>query len=331
MLNRLKAALVLVETLNFRRAAQRLKMSQPHLTRLIKSLERDTGVILFDRGPHGVSLTPQGASALREAAILIKAETDFIGKMEALRNKGPETLRIAVGAFISQSWAGAAMTAMKAAEPGISMSLRELDWWKLSEAVQGGEVDIAIGELSEANKNPELAKEPFPEREGIVIVRAGHQLAGRKQVTLEDLARFPLAGPRLPGRIAQLLPPVCGLGALSDDRQFFIPVIECATPRAMIEVVASSDALCMIWPEHCDEQLKAGAVVELSFRPPWLRVQQGIMYPSNKPLSPAALKFRTVAKAAERRFFRHRSDATRRTSTGTRAAKRSVDGYASES
>ena len=156
---------------------------------------------------------------------------------------------------------------MKAADAGISISLRELDWWKLSDAVHSGEFDLAIGELSEANKNPDLVKEPFPEREGSIIVRAGHQLAGRNQVTLEEIARFPLAGPRLPGRIAQLLPPTCGMGALSEDGQFFIPVIECATPRSMIDVVSASNAVCMIWPEYCAEQLKSGQMLELPVPP----------------------------------------------------------------
>jgi DNA-binding transcriptional LysR family regulator len=306
MIDRLKSALALAETLNFHRTAQRLGMSQPHLTRLIKSLEMDLGIILFERGPHGVSVTPDGSRTLKEAAVLVKAEAAFNGKIEALRNSSAETLRIAVGAFISQSWAASAVTAMKAADAGISISLRELDWWKLSDAVHSGEVDLAIGELSEANKNPNLVKEPFPEREGSIIVRAGHQLAGRNQVSLEDIARFPLAGPRMPGRIAQLLPPSCGMGALSEDGQFFIPVIECATPRSMIDVVSASNALSMIWPEYCAEQLKSGQLVELPFHPPWLRVTQGIMYRRNKPLSPAALAFRNVARSAERKYFRHR-------------------------
>lgn len=306
MLDRLKAALVLANTLNFHRAAERLAISQPHLTRIIKSLEGELGISLFARGPHGVSLTPEGGRALNEAAVLIRAETDFNRKIEALRSSAPETLRVAVGAFISQSWASAAVTAMKAAHADISISLRELDWWKLSEAVHDGEFDLAIGELSEANKNPDLVKEPFPEREGSIIVGAGHPLAVRNQVTLEELARFPLPGPRLPGRIAQLLPPACALGALSDDGRFFIPVIECATPRSMIDVVSASNALCMIWPEYCTEQLKSGTLRELPFHPPWLRVAQGIMYPRNHPLSPAALAFRAVARGAERKYFRHR-------------------------
>ena len=306
MIDRLKSALALAETLNFHRAAQRLEISQPHLTRTIKSLEKDLGIKLFERGPHGVTLTPDGSRALKEAAALVKAEAVFNGKIEALRSGASEALRIAVGAFISQSWAASAVTAMKAADSGIAISLRELDWWTLSDAVHSGEFDIAIGELSEANKNPDLVKEPFPEREGSFIVRAGHALAGRNQVTLEDIARFPMAGPRVPGRIAQLLPPACAMGSLSEDGQFFIPVIECATPRSMIDVVSASNAFCMIWPEYCPEQLKAGQLLELPLHPPWLRVAQGIMYRRNKPLSPAALAFRNVARAAERKYFRHR-------------------------
>lgn len=307
MIDRLKSALALAETLNFHRAAQRLEISQPHLTRIIKSLEAELGITLFERGPHGVSITPDGSRALKEAAVLVKAEAAFHRKIEVLRNNSVETLRIAVGAFISQSWAASAVTAMKAADAGISISLRELDWWKLSEAVYSGEFDLAIGELSEANKNPDLVKESFPEREGSIIVRAEHQLAGRNRVTLEEIARFPLAGPRMPSRIAQLLPSSCGMGSLSEDGQFFMPVIECATPRSMIDVVSASNALCMIWPEFCSEQLKSGQLLELPFHPPWLRVAQGIIYRRNKPLSPAALAFRNVARSAERKYFRHRN------------------------
>jgi DNA-binding transcriptional LysR family regulator len=310
MLDRLKAALALAATLDFHKAAQRLQISQPRLTRMIKSLEQDLGIILFERGPHGVLLTADGARALKEAAILINAEAKFSQKIEVLRSSGKETLRIAVGAFIAQSWVGAAVMAvmaMKAGGASISISLRELDWWKLAEAVKSGEVDLAIGELSEANKIPELANEPFPKREGIFIVRADHQLAGLKQVTLEEIARFPLVGPLLPGRIAQLLPPVCGFGAPSEDGRFFIPVIECATPRSMIDVVSASDAVCMIWPEYCSEGLQSGALREVAFHPPWLVAHQGIMYRRTQPLSSAAVAFCAEARRAEQAYFRHRS------------------------
>ena len=306
MLDRLKAALVLAETLNFRRAAARLDISQPHLTRIIRSLEADLGITLFERGPQGVSLTPQGVKALEEARTLLDAESAFNNRVAELRRRASETLRVAVGAYISQSWAAAAVTAVKAAVPGLSISLRELDWWRLSDAVHAGDFDLAVGELSEAIRNPDLICEPFPEREGSFIVNARHPLAHRNEVTLEDIARFPLAGPRLPGRIAQVLPPVCALGALSDDGMFFDPVIECATPRSMVDVVTASNAVCMIWPEFCGDQIKAGILCELPFRPPWVKTNQGIIYRRNKQLTPAALTFRSVAVNEERKYFRHR-------------------------
>lgn len=306
LLHRLKSALALAEAGTFHRAAQRLGISQPHLTRIIKSLEADLGIILFGRGPQGITVTPEGHQVLREAALLVTAEAVFNTRIAALRDKSSETLRIAVGAFISQSWAGAAVTAMKAADPQISISLRELDWWKLADAVQSGEFDLAVGEMSEADNYPDIATERFPEREGSIIVRAGHPLAGRRLVTLEDVAAFPLAGPRLPARVAQVLPPACALGNLSRDGRFFLPVIECATPSSMIDVVLASDALCMLWPEFCAEKIQSGALAELPLRPPWLRTGQGIMYQRNLPLSPAALRFRFIAKSAERRYFQHR-------------------------
>jgi DNA-binding transcriptional LysR family regulator len=306
MLDRLKCAVTLAEAGNFHRAAQLLGMSQPHLTRTIKSLEGDLGVVLFQRGPHGATVTSDGALVMREASLLLKAEAVFAKRMEAIRSKASTELRIAAGAFISQSWASAAITALNASHPEIAISMRELDWWKLAEAAQSDEFDMAIGETSEAERDPLIAVEPFPEREGSIVVRAGHQLAGRNLVTLEEIAAFPLAGPRLPARLAEVLPKASRLGHISDDGRFFMPVIECATPRSMIDVVAASNAVSMIWREHCAEQLKTGAVVELPFHPPWLRVRQGIMYRRNHPLSPAALLFRTSAKAAERAYFSHR-------------------------
>ena len=118
--DRLKAALALAATLNFQRAAQRLKTGQPHLSRIIKSLEQDLGIIFFERFQHRVLLTADGARALKEAAILINAKMMFSRSIEALRNSGSETRQIAAGAFVAQAWAGPAVTAMKTARAAIS-------------------------------------------------------------------------------------------------------------------------------------------------------------------------------------------------------------------
>jgi hypothetical protein len=53
--------------------------------------------------------------------------------------------------------------------------------------------------------------------------------------------------------------------------------------------------------------LKSGALREMAFHPPWLRVSQGIMYRRAQPLSSAAKAFFAAAKHAEQAYFRHRS------------------------
>jgi DNA-binding transcriptional LysR family regulator len=307
MLDRLKCAVTLAESGSFHRAAELLGISQPHLTRIIKSLERDLAVVLFARGSRGVTVTPNGDRVLREADTLIKAERAFTNQVQALRSKSSLQLRVAVGAFISQSWISAAITALNAKNPEIAISIREVDWWKLGDAALGEEFDLAIGEVSEAEQDPRIAVDHLPERGGSIIVRAGHQLDGRSLVTLEEIAKFPLAGPRLPGRIAEVLPLGSRLGHMSDDRCHFVPIMECATPRAMIDVVKASEAVCMILREHCADELMAGAVVALPFNPPWLRLRQGIIYRRDRPLSSAALLFRAAAKRAERKYFQHHS------------------------
>jgi DNA-binding transcriptional LysR family regulator len=88
MLDRLKAALALAATLNFHKAAQCLKTGQTHLSGIIKSLEQDLGIIFFERFQHRVLLTADDARALKEAAILINAETMFSRNIEALHDSG---------------------------------------------------------------------------------------------------------------------------------------------------------------------------------------------------------------------------------------------------
>ena len=72
-----RAFVVLAEELNFRRAAARLFVSQPTLTAQLHQLERDLGVVLFDRGPGGTRLTRRGAELLPAAREVLRSIEDL--------------------------------------------------------------------------------------------------------------------------------------------------------------------------------------------------------------------------------------------------------------
>jgi len=288
---------------NYRRAALELGVSQSQLSRTIQSLEREFGFALFERTRQSVSITRSGAQVLSEAEILFKAQDAFAARVAAIRSKSTDEVRIGVGPWVSRTWEPRAIAELARTRPEISISMREMDWWKLADAALGDEFDMVLGESGEIERIPEIIVERFPERPAGVFVRAGHPLANRNEVTLDQIAQFPLAAPRLPPRAAQVFPTAGKLGRLSDDGRYFLPRIECATPRSVIGAALASDAVCIALKGLCAGEIGSGTIVELPFHPPWLHVRQAIMYARGRPLSGAALAFRTAARVAERKYF----------------------------
>lgn len=82
----LRYFVTVADELHFTRAAERLRISQPALSKQIRALERQLGFRLFDRGPRGVGLTVQGEALLPAARPLVG---DWEHALRAARSAGP--------------------------------------------------------------------------------------------------------------------------------------------------------------------------------------------------------------------------------------------------
>jgi DNA-binding transcriptional LysR family regulator len=177
-LRRLRAFAVIADEGHVTRAAARLGMQQPPLTRLLQSLEAELGVVLMQRTPRGVRPTAAGAVLLDEAhAILARAD----GLAEVVRRAARgETGRLAIGFTGSAAlhpFVPAALRAFREELPAVALTLEEAGTGELVEALLQGRLDAAFVRTT-IRSVPGLAIDDILDEAMIVALPAGHPLAG---------------------------------------------------------------------------------------------------------------------------------------------------------
>jgi DNA-binding transcriptional LysR family regulator len=143
-ISQLRCFVAVAEELHFSRAAERLNMTQPPLSRQIRLLEHHVGVPLLERNSRGVRLTPAGRAFLPEAARILRLADEAI--FAARRAAKGEQGSLAIG-FTSASGYGLlpeVVRRLRERLPGISLNLKELVSTMQTDALNAGELDLGI-------------------------------------------------------------------------------------------------------------------------------------------------------------------------------------------
>ncbi|WP_406474279.1 LysR family transcriptional regulator [Streptomyces platensis] len=191
-LRTLRYFVAVAEELHFGRAAARLHMSQPPLSRAIKQLETEAGAALFDRSPAGVTLTPVGAVLLDEARSLLD-QADRV-RVRVAAAAGAATLTVGMLGDSTDPGAARLADAYRRLHPRVEVRIREADLADPTCGLHAGLVDVALtrGPFDETGLTVRaLRADPVG-----ALLRADDPLARHGSVKLADLAdrrwfRFP--------------------------------------------------------------------------------------------------------------------------------------------
>jgi DNA-binding transcriptional LysR family regulator len=125
----LRYFVAVAEELHFTRAAERLYLSQPALSKQIRMLERQLGAELFARGRQGVALTPVGAALLPHARRVLAAWDQAWQAAEEAKSEQRATLLAGMSTSLARSGLLAAIRSrFTALRPGATVTLREVGW-----------------------------------------------------------------------------------------------------------------------------------------------------------------------------------------------------------
>ena len=189
-LRHLRCFIVLAEELHFTRAADRLHIEQSPLSRIIKELEDELGVLLFTRDRRGTQLTQAGAVFLQDVRRVFTMLEQACENAKAVSAGFRGSLRIAVSDGAVDPRLSAFLARCREEEPEIEIRLSEVPLVEQLRGLRSGDFKIGFAHTAEVGDG--IVAEPIWRDPLVVAVPARHPLLVHKEVPLDELVSYPL-------------------------------------------------------------------------------------------------------------------------------------------
>lgn len=203
MLQKLQAFLVVVEEGSVNRAAARLRLAQPALSRHMKSLENEVGGLLLERRTSGVVPTGLGHALAKSMRPVLASYSAALAEVRREARGLRSELRLGYLMTAAQALLTPALARLRLTHPDLKLRLRDLSPREQIEGLRAGELDLAL-----IGQEGAVAARDFYSRKlcslGVcAAVSRGDRLASRRTILLNDLRHHRFIGideQEMPGR-----------------------------------------------------------------------------------------------------------------------------------
>jgi DNA-binding transcriptional LysR family regulator len=188
-LRHLRSFVVTADELHVGRAAARLHLTQPSLSRQIAALERDVGVPLFTRIRRRFGLTPAGEIFLAAARDIVRRADDAARDAQRAHRGEVGTLRLRFVQSATFEALPRLLAAFRAAHPEVILDVETMTTIRQLAALRAGHIDVGL--LRPPISEPTLTTRVISRDPLVAALPAGHSLTRRRRLALADLADEP--------------------------------------------------------------------------------------------------------------------------------------------
>lgn len=196
-LRHIRSFIVVAQEKSFCRAAERLNVSQPALSQTIIQLEKNAGLVLFDRTTRAVSLTPSGERLLTRAQALSRTMDLFQEEARRLQVALKSELRVGFMIGTAVEFIPTIVKEFERVRPDAVLRLREYDFSDPSAGLISGEVDCGIIRPPIGADDIDIVE--ISHEKCVACLPTGHALAARSTLVLADILDEPMIASPTPG------------------------------------------------------------------------------------------------------------------------------------
>lgn len=285
-LRRLQHFIVLSEEKSISRAARRLHLTQPALTRSLQTLEETLGLALVERRHDGVSLTDAGQTMLVRAqrmlgeARAMKSEADLIRGVEVGR------VNFGVGVLPASIFLTDVLAQQVALRPGLIVQVEIESWVRLHEKLQRDELDFVVAMTRSLPPGSEYTITHLPPLHFGYFVRKGHPLEGLSERTLRTrLSGHPLLSSQMPPKAMALIAELYGI---PPDQE--VPGLRCDNTQVLKRIALQTDGILLSTHETVRQEVEQQQLIPLPvIKATESLVELSLIQAQRKSQSPAAL------------------------------------------